>query len=90
MLYRGRLAVMVDVIKVIRENGRLRPTHIMYKANLSHKLLKECLHSLTENGFLQETIDNGNTYFIVTKKGEEFAFEFSKLKKLTSNFDWPS
>jgi predicted transcriptional regulator len=90
VLYRGRLAVLVDMLKAIQENGRLRSTHIMYKANLSHKLLKECLQTLTANGFVEATKNNNVTYYIITAKGEEFILEFSKLKKLTHNFEWPS
>ena len=90
VLYRGRLAVMADVLKVIRDNGRLRSTHIMYKANLSHSLLKEYLQALTTNGFIEETKNNDVIYYVITKKGENFIFEFNKLQGLTHNFKWNS
>lgn len=78
------------MLKTIRENRRVRPTHIMYKANLSHKLLKECLEVLLADNFIEEIKSNNATHYSITRKGENFIFEFNKLKKLTNNFSWPS
>jgi predicted transcriptional regulator len=44
---RDRLQVIYDILKVIKEkNGRIKPTHILYKSNLSHQMMDEYLREL--------------------------------------------
>ena len=88
MLYRGRLAVIYDMLRVIRENRKIRPTLIMYKANLSHKLMKECLTVLLADGLILEAKNKGNSFYSITPKGQEFISDFSKIRGLTNNFRW--
>ena len=41
---RDRLQVIYDILKAIQEkNGKIKPTHILYKSNLSHQMMEEYL-----------------------------------------------
>jgi len=48
---RSRLEICVDVLKTIKE-GVIKPTQIMYEANLSWKPLKDILDSLQIQGLI--------------------------------------
>ncbi|MFT4343774.1 MAG: winged helix-turn-helix domain-containing protein, partial [Candidatus Woesearchaeota archaeon] len=53
---RNRLEVIYDILVAIRnKNGRIKPTHILYKSNLSHKMMNEYLSDLIEKGFVEES-----------------------------------
>jgi predicted transcriptional regulator len=46
----------VDILKVLAQRGPLKLTHIMYKANLNCKVLKEYLDFLLKQGLVEERI----------------------------------
>lgn len=87
---RSKMQVIADVLRVIEnEGGRTKPTHILYKANLSHKLLKEHLNTLLQKGFIEVTIEENRTLYRITDKGRKFMGEFRKIEKLASVFGLP-
>jgi len=87
---RSKMQVIVDVLRAIEnENGITKPTHILYKANLSHKLLKEHLNVLLQKGFIEVTIEKNRTYYKLTDKGRNFINEFRKIEKLAQVFGLP-
>jgi len=52
---RSRLEIIRDILVVIREkNGKIKPTHILYKSNLSHQMMDEYLQELISKGFVVE------------------------------------
>ena len=89
------MQVIADILRVVEGGGgsgnnRVKPTHILYKANLSHKLLKEHINTLLQKGFIEVEIDTKNhTYYKITEKGQKFMGEFRKLEKLSQAFGLP-
>lgn len=87
---RSKVHVLVDILRVIqREGGTAKPTHILYKANLSHKLLKSHLGLLIEKGFIEQKQYGDKVYYSVTQKGTEFIVEYRKVERLSSAFGLP-
>ncbi|HLD98553.1 MAG TPA: winged helix-turn-helix domain-containing protein, partial [Candidatus Nanoarchaeia archaeon] len=44
MKKRNKLEIIRDILNVIRSrNGKIKPTHILYKSNLSHQMMEEYL-----------------------------------------------
>lgn len=84
------MQVLADILRVIqREGGTAKPTHILYKANLSHKLLKTHLNLLMEKGFVEQKQYGDKTYYSVTEKGVAFISEYRKIERLSSAFGLP-
>ena len=84
------MQVIADILRVIEnENGKTKPTHILYKANLSHKLLREHLNTLLQKGFVEVVIEKNRTYYKITEKGKNFINEFRKIEKLAQVFGLP-
>jgi len=86
---RSSMQIIVDVLRVIERENKVKPTHILYKANLSHKLLKEYLNTLLQKGFIEVVVEKNRTYYRITDKGINFVNEFKKMEKLAQMFGLP-
>jgi predicted transcriptional regulator len=51
---RSKLEIHIDILRALAYHGRLRPTHITYKANVNCSALKECLDFLIERNLIKE------------------------------------
>lgn len=76
---RTRVDILATILKVA-SNGALK-THIMYKANLSHKQLERYLTFLEEKGLLMQLIDEyaSSRIYRVTQRGFDFLREYSHV-----------
>lgn len=85
---RTKIDIINDMLLSMREKGgKIKPTHLMYKANLSHKLLNTYLEDLVSNEMVTEVKSKDNyTYLIITDKGLEFLTEFQKMKEFQKSF----
>jgi predicted transcriptional regulator len=53
---RSKLEIHIDILRALAYHGRLKPTHITYKANVNCSALKECLSFLLERNLIKEQI----------------------------------
>ncbi|MBR9703755.1 hypothetical protein GOV10_06955 [Candidatus Woesearchaeota archaeon] len=85
---RESLQVIYDILEAIRnKDGKIKPTHIMYKANLSHQMLKEYLADLMSRGFVVEQKNKkGNLTYSLSTKGFSYLSEFSVIEKFMNSF----
>ena len=51
---RSKLEIHIDILRALAYHGRLKPTHITYKANVNCSALKECLSFLLERNLVKE------------------------------------
>lgn len=84
---RNKLDIVNDMLASISEKGgKIKPTHLMYKANLSHKLLNSYLEELVSTHLIKEVAEGQNKYFVLTAKGSEFLGQFRKMKEFQKSF----
>ena len=76
---RTRLEILASVLGVAH-SGALK-THIMYKANLSHKQLEKYLKFLKTQGLLEEVPESYETgrFYRVTEKGIQFLKDYARV-----------
>ena len=90
---RSRLELIFDILLAIQnKGGRIKPTHLMYKSNLSHKLLNSYLEELIEKELvmIQEEVvrkkQTPNKMVVITEKGLGFLAEFRRMREFTDAF----
>lgn len=85
---RTKISILADMLKIIREKGEAKPTHILYKANLSHPRMKKHLAALIEGGLI-EAVRGERMVYRITEKGEKFIMEVKKIEKFSDAFGVP-
>ena len=75
---RESLQVIYDILKAI-QIGKTKPTHIMYKANLSHQMLEQYLNELISKGFITETKNPKGKTYSLTAKGSGYLKEYKLI-----------
>ncbi|MBI1969252.1 hypothetical protein HYS48_01040 [Candidatus Woesearchaeota archaeon] len=87
MKRRSKLDIVNDMLLSIQEKGgKIKPTHLMYKANLSHKLLKGYLDELVAKEMVKEVKEKQTNYLLLTDKGHSFIAQFKKMKEFQETF----
>lgn len=84
---RTRIEVMHDILEVVKNrNGKIKPTHILYKSNLSYQMMDEYLKELIGKGFLiEQPLKKGRTYSL-TPKGFQFLEKYGLIREFTTSF----
>ncbi len=84
---RSRLELIFDILLAIQnKGGRIKPTHLMYKSNLSHKLLNNYMEELMAKELIAvEAIESrkkqkSTKIVVITDKGLEFLAEFRRMR----------
>lgn len=90
---RERLEIIRDILLAIRTKGqKARPTHILYKSNLSSDMLKQYLADLIEKKFIieEEEIEKKskkvNKLYSLTDKGYGYIDDFKAIKALMESY----
>jgi predicted transcriptional regulator len=90
---RSRLELIYDILLSIQnKGGTIKPTHLMYKSNLSHKLLNNYLEELIgKELILIEEIPSRkkkvpSKVINLTDKGSGFLAEYRRMREFTDAF----
>jgi predicted transcriptional regulator len=79
---RGRIEIMGDILSVCIA-GNIKKTHIMYRGNLSHDMLKAYTDELRKRGLVE--FGDGSGKFWTTEKGKEFLYHYEQIKELLAS-----
>ena len=85
---RSHLEIVFDILKAIQDKGgKIKPTHLLYKSNLSHKRMKGYVEDLQQKGFMTTEMNkDDHNMFLITDKGLNFLQEYRKVKEFTDAF----
>ena len=84
---RTRLQIIRDILEVIKnKSGRIKPTHILYKSNLSHQMMEEHLAELKEKGFIRENKEGKSRTYAITQRGQEYLERYKIIEEFTTSF----
>jgi len=87
---RTRIDIISDILSSIQgKGGVIKPTHLLYKANLSYQLLGEYLAELKEKDLVREEEIGKKTVkkqIMLTEKGYDFLEQYHKMKEFQESF----
>ncbi len=81
------MEMLRDMLLAMQEKGgAIKPTHLMYKANLSHESLKSYVAELKERGLITEHKEDNRSIYVITEKGYRFLEEYRKFSDFADAF----
>ncbi len=84
---RDRLKIIYDILKVISErSGKIRPTHILYKSNLSPIMLDEYIKELLSKQLIKENLEGKGKTYSITGLGQEYLEKFKVVTDFMESF----
>ncbi len=83
---RSSLKIYLDILNTVLEEGKAKPTRILYRANLSHDRLTRYLEELKGKGLLNENQVEDGRFYTITPKGLDFINELKKAESFVSGF----
>ncbi|MFH1638639.1 MAG: winged helix-turn-helix domain-containing protein [Candidatus Woesearchaeota archaeon] len=86
---RNRLDIVGDILRAIQaKGGKIKPTHLLYKSNLSHEGMKKYVEELKQKGLIEEIVEpkSNHKFFTITDKGLKFLEDYKKVKEFTESF----
>lgn len=85
---RDRLEIIHDILHAIKEKGnKIKPTHILYKSNLSHQMLKDYLGELISKEFIEFYLNNkGGKRYSLTDKGFKYLNDYYVIREFENSY----
>jgi len=84
---RGRLEIIYDILVAIQKRqGRIKPTHLLYKSNLFYQRMNAYVDELINKGMIEKDFDDKHKFFMLTDKGYTFLMEFKRIREFSDSF----
>ena len=84
---RNKIKIIHDILVAIQQKGgKIKPTHLLYKSNLSYQRMNEYIKELKQKQFVEELEEKDKKFFTITDKGDMFLQEYSKIINFTESF----
>lgn len=77
---RSRMETFCDILKAIGA-GAEKPTHIMYKANLSWTVMQSYIRSLEAQGLVIPTVEDDKKTYHLSDKGFQLLNQFISIRE---------
>ena len=79
---RSKLEMSISLLEFLFLRGPSKPTHLMYRANMSHHILMKVLEGLIKEELVAERNVDGKSIYKITKKGINTLKNFLEFKKV--------
>ena len=84
---RSSLDIITDMLASIEENGgEIKPTHLMYKSNLSHVQMTSYLEDLMQKKAVSRIARKNREYLIITERGKAFLGKLKEMREFSRTF----
>ena len=82
---RSKLEIYLGILSVLAQQGPLKLTHVMYKANVNCSVLIEYLGFLIQKELVEErSVGKNRTIYAITQRGITVIKYFAELKRVLS------
>ncbi len=90
MSYRSQLRIVADILRVARDHcdddGTVKVSVLLRKANLSYSRLSNLLENLKEKGLLEAEEGERGPIYRLTRKGFDFLEEYERFEKFAKAY----
>ena len=84
---RDRLQIIHDILNAIQEkNGEIKPTHILYKSNLSSQMLDGYLGDLIAKNFITPLKTRKGKTYTLNDRGYAYLQKYALIKEFIDSF----
>lgn len=84
---RTKIDIIYDMLKSIEDKGgTIKPTHLLYKSNLSHQRMKLYLEELKEKKLISDVMNKDKLNYALTDEGRKFIQNFKQMRQFTEAF----
>ncbi|MFW6014703.1 MAG: winged helix-turn-helix domain-containing protein [Candidatus Nanoarchaeia archaeon] len=84
---RDKITIIYEMLKaIINKGGIIKPTHLLYKSNLSYKRMMPLVDELMKKGMITQEIRGNKKSYIITDEGRRFVNEYKKMKEFVESF----
>ncbi|MBN2458570.1 hypothetical protein JXB31_05575 [Candidatus Woesearchaeota archaeon] len=84
---RDKISIIYDMlVSIVRKGGMIKPTHLLYKSNLSHKRMVPLIDELTRRGLMSEHLYENKKMYKITDQGRQFVIQYKKMKEFVDSF----
>ena len=83
---RSVLRISLDILNAVRDEGDAKPTHILYRANLSHERMVKYLDDLASKGLFEMKQDGESRTYNLTPMGVSFLIEMRRAEAFVQGF----
>jgi predicted transcriptional regulator len=81
------MEIISDMLAMVQERGgSIKPTHLMYKANLSHSQMKTYLEELMKQNLVKKEELKVGMRITITKPGREFLLKYNQIRAFEKTF----
>jgi len=77
---RSQFEIYIDILKAVAD-GKQKPTHVMYRANLTWKRLRKHVDFLVAHGLLVEEKDRRTKILSITSSGKDVVWYHMKIER---------
>lgn len=84
---RAKIEIIFDILKAMQDKGgTIKPTHLLYKSNLSHQKMTLYVNDLITKGFIKVDLIKENKMFSITQRGIDYLAQYKKIKEFSDSF----
>ena len=80
---RGFIEIISEILECLTES-QLKKTHIMYRCNLDHRVVKKYLLVVESLGLVQKSNED-RTLYVITQKGLHYRHQFKSFFAMIEN-----
>ncbi len=81
------MEIISDMLAIVQgKGGSIKPTHLMYKANLSHSQMKSYLDELIGKDLIKKEETDKGRRIAITKSGKDILSQYSRLREFEKTF----
>ena len=86
---RIKVEIIQNMLEIIRSrDGNIKPTQVMYKANLSYQMLSVYMSDITIKGFIVENTDKkGRRTYSITERGNSFLIDYNVMRNFLDSYN---